>query len=323
MLQQTQMERGVDYFSRWMQRFPDPVSISAAPEQEVVKAWEGLGYYSRVRNIRKTATLLVEKYQGQVPDEYDRLIALPGIGPYTAGAIMSIAYDKPYPVIDANVERLFSRLDDIDRPMKEKTVRDHLHGYLKSLLLDSSPRNLNQAFMELGALVCTPGSPDCAGCPVPHHCLAQQNGTVARRPVLSPKQEKIDIIMACTIIMRDGKYFIQQRQDEDVWGGLWEFPGGRLKNGETPELAAARELFEETEMRAANLRPFKTVTHHYTRYRVTLHGFFCEAEVAEKPALHAARQNCWVSLDELEQYAFPSGHRQLIRHLKQGPGTAA
>ena len=316
MLQQTQMERGVEYFNRWVNLFPEPRALAAASEQEVLKAWEGLGYYSRARNIRKAAAMMVEQHGGRIPAAYDQLLALPGIGPYTAAAIMAIAFDQSYPVIDANVERLFARLGDVARPVKEKVVQRELHEVLQGLLRDASPRDLSQALMELGALVCSPRNPDCAHCPVQGECKALRAGSVALRPVLRPKPKKIEIVMACAIVEHEGRMFIQQRREDDVWGGLWEFPGGRLKNGESPEQAAIRELQEETEIRAADFRPFATVVHHYTRYRVTLHSYFCRAQGRPDPQLHAARQYRWVAFPELEQYPFPSGHRQLIARMK-------
>jgi A/G-specific adenine glycosylase len=317
MLQQTQMERGVEYFNRWMERFPDIRSLADASEQEVLKAWEGLGYYSRARNIVKAAVLIVEQYDGLLPDEYDQLLALPGIGPYTAGAILSIAFDRPCPVIDANVERLFARLGDVDTPMKEKAVHGNLRELLENMLCNVSPRDFNQGLMEFGALICTPKNPDCADCPVRQHCRALVAGTIGERPVKKKKPQTVDIIMACAIIEHEGKFFIQQRRDDDVWGGLWEFPGGRLKDGESPADAAGREVFEETEMMIADLVPFDTVTHCYTRYRVTLHSFFCVTDHGAKPELHAAQQYRWVSLVGLSRYAFPSGHRQLIARMRE------
>jgi len=323
MLQQTQMDRGVEYFKRWMLVFPDIESLAGASEQSVLKAWEGLGYYSRARNIIKSATLLVEKYNGQLPEDYDQLLDLPGVGPYTAGAIMSIAFDQPYPVIDANVERLFARIGDIDKPMKDKAVYKSLQNILETVVKIEglSPRDFNQGLMEFGALVCTPKNPECTSCPLQDHCRAWKTGTVLERPVKKKKQQTTEIIMSCAIIENEGKFFIQQREDDDVWGGLWEFPGGRLKNGESAAEAAKRELYEETEMRIVDLVPFETVTHFYTQYRVTLHSFNCTIDGELIPKLYAAQQYKWVSLDGLSKYAFPSGHRQLISKLKEFMAT--
>jgi A/G-specific adenine glycosylase len=152
---------------------------------------------------------------------------------------------------------------------------------------------------------------------VRRHCQALAAGTVSKRPVKKKKQQTIEIIMSCAIIEHEDKLFIQQRRDDDVWGGLWEFPGGRIKNGESAADAARRELYEETEMRIVDLMPFATVTHYYTRYRVILHSFFCAAENGSKPKLHAAQQYRWVPLEGLSRYAFPSGHRQLIAGMQQ------
>ena len=320
MLQQTQMDRSVEYFNRWIEQFPDVRSVAGASEQVILKAWEGLGYYSRARNIKKAALWLVDEHDGQVPDDYNQLPALPGIGPYTAAAIMSIAFNKPYPVIDANVERLFARIGDIDQPVKQKNVQQEIKKLAAKFLQDTMARDFNQALMELGALVCTPKKPKCIKCPVRSYCQAYAGGTVEKRPVAAERQKKIDIVMACTIIVHDGKIFIQQRRDDDVWGGLWEFPGGRLKENESPFDAAGRELLEETEFEASNVEPFVTVTHYYTRYRVTLHAHLGRINGNQTPMLHAATRYRWVTLAELDEYPFPSGHRQVIAQMKKQTG---
>ncbi len=319
MLQQTQMERGVVYFNRWVAQFPDVSSVAGASEQVILKAWEGLGYYSRARNVKKAAGQIMKEYSGRIPDDYDQLLSLPGIGPYTASAIMSIAFNKPYPVVDANVERLFARIGDVNQPVKTKNVRMEIQERVAELISDTLPRDFNQALMELGALICTPKQPKCGICPVRTFCQALQNNTVDERPVRTGRQEKIDISIACTVIVREGKIFIQQRQKDDVWGGLWEFPGGRLKKDESPLDAAVRELFEETEFEAQHVEHFITVTHYYTRYRVTLHAHLGRINGRYIPSLHAATQYRWVTLDQLDEYPFPSGHRQVIAQIKKQP----
>ncbi|XCN72437.1 MAG: A/G-specific adenine glycosylase [Candidatus Electrothrix aestuarii] len=316
--QQTQMERVVSYFQNWISLFPDIPSLAAASEQEVIKVWEGLGYYSRVRNIRKTAEILVQEYGGELPKTEAELLALPGIGPYTAAAILSIAFNQAVPLIDANVERVLCRLDDIDQPVKQAATRKILLQRCSELLHQDDARNFNQALMEFGALNCTPKKPSCTTCPLQQHCQAYLKDIVDLRPVPGKKEQRIDIFMACGIIRQGDRFFIQQRMEKDVWGGLWEFPGGRLKEGENSEQAAVREILEETEFQVSEVRPFATAVHHYTKYRVTLDAFFCtlaDQQVTE-PVLHAASQYKWVTLKELSHFAFPSGHRQLIEKLR-------
>ena len=314
--QQTQMERVAQYFIRWIERFPDLASVAAAPEQAILKAWEGLGYYSRARNLQRAAVRLLETGTGEVPADYQQLIDLPGIGPYTAAAILSIAYNLPYPLLDANVERLFARLADIGQPLKLGATKKRLAAMAETLLDRENPRHYNQALMELGALICTPKKPACAICPVQMHCRAYRADTVEFRPLPNSKKQKIDIVMACVILRNGSEYFIQQRLPDDIWGGLWEFPGGRLEEGESPQEAAIREVEEETGWQISDIATFSTVTHHYTRYRVTLHGFLCTPPpFSTEPVLTAASQHAWVSLEHLSDYPFPAGHRQLVSAL--------
>ena len=316
--QQTQMDRVVVYFKRWIRQFPDVAAVAGATEQEILKAWEGLGYYSRAKNIQRTARVLVNDYGGRIPADLNDLLGLPGIGPYTAAAILSIAYNKPSPLLDANVERLFSRLLDLDHPVKKAPAPAGLRMLAGDLLPEGRARLFNQALMEFGALVCRPKRPKCTNCPLRSHCLALQHDTVDLRPVVAAKGKKIEIEMACGIIIRQGKVFIQQRMGDDVWGGLWEFPGGRLRAGELPEQAARREIMEETEFSVSGVRFFATVVHHYTKYRVTLHGFICRLHGKNStPVLHAASRYRWVSVADLSEFPFPAGHRQLVVRLRE------
>ncbi len=325
MLQQTQMERGIAYFLRWIKRFPTVTAVAEAKEQEILKYWEGLGYYARARNLHKAAKCMVSEYDGELPSLHSELLLLPGIGPYTAAAIASIAYNMDYAVVDANVERVYARLFNIDRPLKEKGIKKKVEHIAKTFLPKGKARAYNQALMDFGALICTPKSPKCTSCFLTSHCQALQQNTVFERPVVLRGKKQITIEMVSGILGSEGKIFIQQRMAEDVWGGLWEFPGGQIEDGETREEALAREFMEETELHVASCGKITTVIHYYTRYKVILHCFGCTSQdsttALQSPVLHAAQQCRWVLPEELEQYGFSAGHRKIIDTLrKTDPG---
>jgi A/G-specific adenine glycosylase len=321
MLQQTQMERAVVYFERWIQRFPDIASVAAASEEEVLRLWEGLGYYSRARNIRKTARILVEQYNAQLPADHQKLLQLPGIGNYTAGAVMSLAFNEKHPIVDANIERLFARLFNIDGPVKENSNHKLIWQLAWELSPAHTPRNFNQALMELGALVCRPKNPGCGQCPLDDLCESFQLGIVAERPTLPPGKKIIRIEMATGVLRHKGKYFIQKRPADGVWANLWEFPGGRIEQHETPEAAVVREFYEETELKIHRLRKIDIVKHSYTRYRVRLHCYACRLQNSTAtPSLHAAQEYRWAGEKALDDFAFPAPHRRLIDIMRsEGP----
>ncbi len=317
MLQQTQMDRVVLYFQRWLEHFPDIATLSQATEHEVLKLWEGLGYYSRAKNILKSAKILCAEHNCALPQDHAALLKLPGIGKYTAGAIMSLAFNQDYPVVDANVERVFTRLFDISLPVKEKESQHIIWSKAHSLLPGGKARFFNQALMELGALVCLPKSPHCEKCPLNTQCEAYELGLVDQRPVPGKAKETIFIEMASGILIHNGKVFIQQRHPDDVWPNLWEFPGGVLQKGERPQEALTREFAEETEFAIKQVTPIRIIKHNYTKYKVTLHCFTCKmAGNNDTPVLHAAQDYRWLTLDELDGFAFPSPHRKLINIFK-------
>lgn len=225
MLQQTQMERGVVYFNAWLKRFPNVAAVAEADEREILKLWEGLGYYARARNLHATAKILHQRYKGVLPCDYKLLLSLPGIGPYTAAAISSIACNCDIPVIDANVQRVYARLFDIDTPVKEKVARKTIEEIAGTMLPPGKARKFNQALMDFGGVVCLPRSPHCDSCDLCSLCLAFKRKTVNVRPVPVAGKKTINISMATALLKHDGKIFIQQRMPDDIWGGLWEFPG--------------------------------------------------------------------------------------------------
>ena len=321
MLQQTQMERGVNYFLRWIDRFPSVTAVADAEEKEILKYWEGLGYYARARNLHKAAKLIKDGFGGELPKTYQELLSLPGIGPYTASAVSSIAYNGDYPVIDANVERVYARLFNISAPLKEKETKKLVERLANQILPSGKARLFNQALMDFGALICSPRAPKCTECFFSSSCQALQQDVVNSRPVLLKKEKQIVVEMVSGILVGNGKVFIQQRLANDVWGSLWEFPGGNVESKETLEDALAREFLEETEIKINVHDKLVSVTHFYTKYKVNLHCFMCSIKDGDTkklyPVLHAAQQAEWVTLDQLDQYGFSAGHRRVIEFLKE------
>jgi A/G-specific adenine glycosylase len=317
MLQQTQVRTVLPYFDRWMRRFPDIRSVAEAREEEILKCWEGLGYYSRARNIRRAAQVLVRDHLGTLPRDHRALLRLPGIGRYTAGALMSVAFNDDYPLVDGNVERVLTRVFDIDAPLGLQATKQALWGAAGRLVPKGRARLFNQGMMELGALVCLPKKPLCPECPLLSECASHAAGTVDQRPVTAAKRSPTPIAVAVGILVRgDGRVLIQKRPPGGLMAHLWEFPGGKVQDGEGPDAALIREFQEELELRVHRLDRLATFRHSYTSFRVTLHAFLCElTQNAQQPVPHAAVDVRWVILEELRHYAFPAANQKLIRML--------
>ena len=230
---------------------------------------------------------------------------------------MSIAFNKDCAIVDANIERVFARLFSLDKPVKDKETHAFIWEKAAELIPKGQAREHNQALMELGALVCIPRNPRCKICPVSDFCQSHVKNIVDKRPVADKSSQTVFIEMATGILTHKGLVFIQKRKPNGVWPNLWEFPGGRLEPGETPEMALVREYYEETELKIGNLEKITTVQHSYTIYRVTLHCYYCSLmDSRYKPVLHGAQEYRWVDPGELADFAFPAGHRKLIDHLK-------
>lgn len=328
MLQQTQMERGVSYFKSWMRRFPDIASLAAASEEEVLRQWEGLGYYSRARHILTAARKIMAEHGGSFPSDLAAIRGLPGVGPYTAGAVASIAFGEKLPCVDANVERVVARIFDVDSPVKQEPAASAIHRWALRLVPEGLAREHNQAMMELGALVCRK-KPLCGSCPLAQFCTSLHLGITDQRPVPG-KRATITPVNAVTGVLHCGsRVFVQKRPPAGVWGNLWEFPGGRVEADESPEQASVREFMEETGFAVRVVRRHGIIRHGYTTYRLTLHCFGLEFEKPSitgspplPPQLTAATECRWVSPQELNALAMPAAHRKLADRLFAGPDVA-
>jgi A/G-specific adenine glycosylase len=318
MLQQTTVPAVFSYYEKWFKLFPDVQTLALARSQKVLKAWEGLGYYQRARNLHRAAKVISEKHAGYVPQNYEDLIALPGFGPYTAAAVLSIAYGRPYPALDANVRRVLLRLAGIKKQRSSQSERELLRD-LTAFMPKTNPGEFNQAMMELGALVCKPRNPLCLLCPWQRFCLAYKNGEQEIIPAPQKRRyQKIEAVVG--VIKESGKYLIQKRPAKGLLAGLWEFPGGKRKDGETPEVALRRELREELGVEVKAVKFLLKIQHAYTQFEVTLYAYECALQ--NKPSLQGNSHRC-VSLRALKRYPFPSGSAKIVRFLEERDRLAA
>ncbi len=317
MLQQTTVPAVVPYFERWMRLFPDMMTLAQAPLQKVLRAWQGLGYYQRARNLHRAAGILVRGHGGRIPDDEKTLGGLPGFGPYTTAAVLSLAYGRPLPVLDANVRRVLMRLTGLRGEASSRHDK-HLRTYLAEVFPARRAGPFNQAMMELGALVCRSRNPQCLLCPVRDFCRAFLEGV--QEVIPRPRRRASKKVEAVLAVIRDGgRVLIQKRPDEGLFGGLWEFPGGKIEPGEKPEAALRRELREEVGAEVREVRYLTTVDHAYTRFRVSLRVFTCVL-AAGRPGASPDRK--WVTWRALPRYPMPSGSARVVgflRGLVRGP----
>jgi A/G-specific adenine glycosylase len=310
MLQQTTVNTVVPYYRRWVKAFPTVRHVARAPLQKILKFWQGLGYYSRARNIHRSAKIICEAYGGEIPNDPVELRKLPGFGPYTTGAVLSIAFDRRHPIIDANVRRVIMRVLAIEG--YANTSQDKkISAFLDEVMPQRDLRTFNQALMEVGGLICRNREPLCLLCPIKKYCKGYEKGI---QEIIPTPQKKViqDIDVAIGILEKEGKYFIQRRPSGGLLADLWEFPGGKIEKGESPSQALRRELKEELNIVVQSDRPVMNVQHYYTQFRVHLHVSMCEA--VNYPLLNKDRK--WVSLRGLSKYPMPSGSAKIVDQLK-------
>lgn len=320
MLQQTQVATVIPYFERFLKRFPTVRALAAAPLDEVIKLWEGLGYYSRARFLHQAAGRIVGQFNGKIPQEPQELLKLPGIGRYTAGAIASIAYGLDEPVLDGNVQRVLCRVFRVRRNPKETRTQQALWRIARTLIPAGRASEFNQALMDLGATICVPRNPRCPVCPLRTLCQARQHDEQGEIPVKVRRRPLPHFDIAAGVIWKGRKILIDQRKPEGLLGGLWEFPGGKREPGESLEACLRREVYEELRIRITVRHPLIAVDHTFSHFKITLHTFACEYRSGRPKAVGCADFR-WVMLDDLDTYPFPKANRRVIAYLKKHYGT--
>lgn len=315
MLQQTRVDQATPYFNRFMDRFPTVRALAEAKQQEVLKVWEGLGYYSRARHLHSAAKLVVEEFGGKVPDTWEEINKLKGVGPYTASAVLSIAYQKEHAVVDGNVIRVLSRYFGIEDDVRSTKTKNTIQEYADELIPEERPGDFNQALMELGATVCTPSNPDCENCPLQTNCIAYKTVKTDKIPYKSPAKKRPHHQIGVGIILNeDEEVLIALRPEDAMLGGMWEFPGGKQDDNEEMETTVKRELKEELGVNVSIAKPFMKLDHAYSHFKITMHAYLCELEQGN-PQPKTSQEIRWISIDKLRNYPFPKANRKLTEKL--------
>lgn len=305
MLQQTRVETVKPYFARWLERFPTLDALAEAGEDEVLKLWEGLGYYSRARNFHRAVREVRAGYGGRVPSEPEAFRALPGVGRYTAGAVMSIAFGQPEPLVDGNVRRVFARWTDQPVPADAD-----LWALAGALAPGERPGDLNQALMELGATVCTPRAPRCGACPVAAFCAARAAGTQEERPARTRAKPVPHEDTAVAVVERAGRMLLVRRPADARLGGMWAFPQAVLRPGESLACGVERAAREWTGVEVRAGGEVAVVPHAFTHVRATYRAVRCTVASGE-PREVACDAWAWVAAEELDDYALPVAQRKI------------
>ncbi len=315
-LQQTRVGTAAPYYERFMARFPDVSALARADLQEVLKAWENLGYYSRARNLHRAAKEIVQTHNGRVPRDRKALLALPGIGPYTAGAIRSLAFDEPEAAVDGNVRRVVCRLFAVREPLAGAAVLRRVDERARSLVPRERPGDFNQALMDLGSGVCTPRSPQCGDCPLQGVCDAARDGDAASIPV-KPRRRPVPRRRAAGAVIRDdrGRVLLVKRPDRGLLGGLWKLPGGEVPHGQDPARTLERLVEEETGLGVrVRGKALTAVDHTYTHFRLTLEAYACAWDRG-RPEARTCDAWAWTRLDDLGRFPLSGVDAKVLKRV--------
>jgi A/G-specific adenine glycosylase len=320
MLQQTQVETVIPYYVRWMKQFPTLKALSEASQQQVLSLWEGLGYYGRARNFQRAAQIVMTDWGGEIPHDPLKLLTLPGIGRYTAGAIASIAFNQDIPVLDGNVRRVLARHFNVEIPARSPAGEKLLWKIAGDHLPFGKAGSYNQALMDLGALICTPKLPTCPVCPLNGSCLAFINNLQQERPVQLKRRKVPHYVVTAAVIIRHPNFLIAQRPENSLLGGLWEFPGGKQVPDESLEACLKREIWEELGAEIAVGSKLGVYRHAYTHFRITLHAFFCTLPEGSNPSPLQVQDFRWVELKDLSSFPMGKTDRMIAKDLQAQGG---
>lgn len=321
MLQQTTVATAIPYYHRFLRRFPTLRRLAEAKLSDVLRAWEGLGYYRRARLLHKASRRVAFLLGGRLPRRAAAWRLLPGVGDYTAAAIASICFGEPLPAVDGNVLRVWARLTGCRLDIAKSATRRAARDFLAPIVARTRPGDFNQALMELGALICRPRVPTCDRCPIHRHCAAFHTGRPAALPIKSRPGPIPCVEVAVGLIARRGRLLIARRPERAMLGGLWEFPGGKRRPGETLTETVRREVREETGLDVTVGAKRAVIRHDYSHFRLILHAFDCHASPGRARPL-AADAVRWIPFDQLADFPFPRANRRLLEILARNPTSS-
>ena len=311
MLQQTKVSTVLPYYQKWIKKFPTIESLSHTNLDTVLKLWEGLGYYRRCNNFYKSIKIICDDYNGKIPTDKKTFLSLPGVGDYTASAVLSIAFNKPYPVIDGNVKRVVSRMLGIKKITSYNQKRMKI--FLESIIHIKNPGDFNQGMMEIGSLICRPINPVCHKCPLNENCFSFKKGTPENYPLKVIRKLKPHYKVVVAIILKNKKFFIQKRSLKKMLGGFWEFPGGKIDDKENDEEWLIHKISEECGASIEILKKAGFIKHAYSHFSITLHFYFC------KQKHHILKENFnkkWITKKQIKDYSFPKANHKLFQYLE-------
>lgn len=301
MLQQTRVETVLPYFERFLNQFPELKTLASASQEDVLRLWEGLGYYSRARNLHKAAQVILSEHDGQIPGTAIKLEQLPGIGHYTAAAIASIAFGEPVAAVDGNIKRIYSRILALQEVFGSTRFEKAVEDYAPTVLSSERPGDFNQAQMDLGSILCLPRQPLCQACPVKDYCLAFQQGVQNELPLRIKKAAVPHYEVCVAVLTFEGKVLLSQRQQTGLLASLWEFPGGKLEQEDTSlEDCLKREVMQKTGMEITVAEKIGVFEHAYTHFKITVHAW--QALLLSTPTIGLPENLRWVLISDLPTY---------------------
>lgn len=315
MLQQTQVDTVMPYYTKWINKYPTLKDVALAEESDLLKMWEGLGYYNRCRNFKKACNIVLTDYAGTVPSDFNDFIKMAGVGSYIASAVLSIAHDKPHPALDGNIMRVMARF------LKKKTVSRYnkkvIYNHIRKWMNYGSPGDINQALMDIGSQICKPNQAHCYKCPLENSCSAAQTHSPESYP--TPKLHKpiphYDVVTG--VIWNHEKFLILQRKEKNHLGGLWEFPGGKIKNGESHSIALAREIKEECGLKVNIQAKIGSIKHVYSHFSIKMTSYHCVSK--NNTILKTTQPYMWIKPTQIKDLPFPKANHKLFATLnKQG-----